>query len=247
MDDSSEKTLFNNIEELRKNPIKTRKTLRALNWVGYGFLVFFLTDVVTILLPPNFGNPVWEFGVFRNLVERVTLPLIGFGLVFVGDYSLRSRGEILTLRVLSYLALILGFAYFILMIFGISSTVQIDRQNNEKITQEGNDTRTKLELAEQVFQSVKTIEQMEVFLSRFDSQGRTPNIKDDREFQVAKQRFSEFLEKGKKQLKAKIQEARSTQRKNLLKNSLKWNLRALLSGVLFVILWRGTTEVRRYN
>ena len=57
-------------------------TLPILRWVGYGFLVLGLFDTIEIFIPAKFMNPSWEFQTFGALVERVTVPLIGFVLVF---------------------------------------------------------------------------------------------------------------------------------------------------------------------
>ncbi len=245
MENSVEKSLINKVEGIRAGTAKPWQSLRVLNWIGYGFLIFSLIDAIAILVPPNFSDPVWEFGVVGNLVERVAAPLIGFGLIFVGDHSSRPQQERLLLKALSSVALALGLVYFILMAFGISSTVQIDRQNTEKIKQQAGETRTQLQQVQEAFQDVKTADQMEAFLGRFDSQGRIPEIQSDQEFQTAKQQFAEFLDKGQKQLKNRVEVAQSSQRKRLLKNSVKWNLGALLSGVLFIGIWRSTGDLRR--
>ncbi|NJM68571.1 MAG: hypothetical protein HC851_24365 [Acaryochloris sp. RU_4_1] len=48
------------------------------------------------------------------------------------------------------------------------------------------------------------------------------------------------MTKGKERLQTQAQSTTSSQRIDLLKRSVKWNLGALVSGALFIYLWRGT-------
>ncbi|MGB7416984.1 MAG: HpsJ family protein [Thermosynechococcaceae cyanobacterium] len=220
-------------------------SVRLLNWIGYGFLIFALFDVIATIVPPNFTNPVWEFSFVGNLVERVAAPLIGFGLVFLGGQVRRPKWERLILKILSWLALLIGLLYLLLIGLGVSSTVRIDRDNNQQITVRARQTKTQLEQVQSEFQAANTVEKMETLLGRLDSQGRAPEIANDEQFQTAKEQFGKFIDQGQKRLSGQVETTRKTQRLGLLKNSLKWNLGALLSSALFISIWRGTADIRR--
>jgi hypothetical protein len=48
------------------------------------------------------------------------------------------------------------------------------------------------------------------------------------------------LTQTKQQMQTQYQAKRSNQRISLFKNSVKWNLGALVSGILFIYVWRLT-------
>jgi hypothetical protein len=62
--------------------------------------------------------------------------------------------------------------------------------------------------------------------------------------QVKTQLLSEVTTTQKK-LKSEFEVVRQNQQRSLLKNALKWNLGALLSGVVLIYLWRLGTWARR--
>lgn len=236
---------YNTAEELVKYTSKQLKSTQLLNWIGYGFLLFTLFDFIAAVVPPNFMQATWEFGLVGNLVERVAAPLIGFGLIFLGGHGHRSPSEKILLKIMSWLSLGLGLLYILLIVLSISSTIRIDRQTNKQITTQAIRTKNQLQLVREEFQSVNTIDEMETFLGRLNNQGQTPEIGNDQQFQTTKDEFANFLDQGEQRLKNQVQSARKTQRHRLLKNFIKWTLGALLSAVLFITIWRSTVEVRQ--
>jgi hypothetical protein len=53
--------------------------------------------------------------------------------------------------------------------------------------------------------------------------------------------------KAETTIKSQAAATQKNQRLALLKRSVKWNLGALISGVLFIILWQGTSWARHKN
>ena len=69
--------------------------------VGYGLLALSLFDYVNIFIPPNFTNPVWEFQMMGEAIEKTPVPLIGSILVFYGKDDFRKDLEEYILKILS--------------------------------------------------------------------------------------------------------------------------------------------------
>lgn len=236
---------YNTAEVLVKNTSRQLQSMQLLNWIGYGFLLFTLFDFIAAVFPPNFMNATWELGLVGNLVERVAAPLIGFGLIFLGGHAHRSPREQLLLKILSWLSFGFALLYLLLIVLGISSTIRIDRQNNKQITTQAKQTQNRLQQVRKEFQSVETIEDMEIFLGGLNNQGQAPKIENDQQLQNTRREVADFLAQGDKRLKTQVQTTRNTQRQNLFKNFFKWTLGSILSTVLFITIWRSTTEVRR--
>lgn len=215
-----------------------------IRWIGYGLLILALFDVIEMFIPARFMNPNWEFQTIGALVERVAVPLIGFAFVFLAGLNERGNKEGIILKILSWLTLLLGIIYFLIVPLGVVNTVRIYKQQQDQIT-------IKLKQQQSVIQQVKkgldgpvTEAQMQQLLARLNG-GSAPEIKSSEQLQQAKQQLSTFINKGESQLETQVQAARSNQRVNLLKKSIKWNLGALIAGALFITIWRSTAWARR--
>ena len=220
------------------------KSIRILRWVGYGLLVLFLFDLVEIFVPSRFMNPVWEFQTMGTLVERAAVPLIAFALVFFGESKSRSQLERPVLKSLSWLALLYGLVMLLLVPLGVVNTLRIDRQNNAQITTQVTQQMTQIKQVKDQMAKATTKEKMQEFLSLLDSQGRVPDIQDSQQLEEVTKNFSSFITQTENSLKSQAETTRSSKRLALLKNSVKWNLGALVSGSLFLLIWRFTSWAR---
>ena len=94
---------------------------------------------------------------------------------------------------------------------------------------------------------VTTVEQMQLLISQLNSQGRTPQIQNTQQLAEAKEQLSTFLEQGETRIQEQAKQQKKSQRNQLLENSVKWNVGALVSAVLFISIWRLTGWARRSN
>ncbi|MDY6900247.1 MAG: HpsJ family protein, partial [Cyanobacteriota bacterium] len=178
------------------------------------------------------------------LVERVAVPLIGFAFIFLAGLNERGHKEGIILKILSWLTLLLGIIYFIIVPLGVINTVRIYKQQQEQITVRLQQQKSVIEQVKKTLDSPINETQMQQILARLNG-GRAPEIKSPEELQQAKQQLSTFINKGESDLETQVQTARSNQRLNLLKKSVKWNLGALIAGALFITIWRNTVWARR--
>lgn len=236
--------LNQNTNELSKFVFGMVDSLSIIRWVGYGLLILALFDVIEIFIPARFMNPSWEFQTIGALVERVAVPLIGFVLVFFAGLNERGRVEVIVLKILSWLTLLLGIIYFIIVPLGIVNTVRINTQINRQITVRLNQQKSVIEQVKKTVDGPINESQMQQLLARLNG-GRAPEIESPEELQQAKKQVSTFINQGENQLTKQVEVARSNQQFNLLKKSIKWNLGALIAGALFITMWRSTIWARR--
>lgn len=219
-------------------------SLPIIRWIGYGLLILALFDVIEMFIPARLMNPNWEFQTIGALVERVAVPLIGFAFIFLAGLNERGNKEGIILKILSWLTLLLGIIYFIIVPLGVINTVRIYKQQQEQITVRLQQQKSVIEQVKKTLDSPINETQMQQILARLNG-GRAPEIKSPEELQQAKQQLSTFINKGESDLETQVQTARSNQRLNLLKKSVKWNLGALIAGALFITIWRNTVWARR--
>jgi hypothetical protein len=229
---------------MTKSAGNEKRTVLLLRWVGYTLLLLALFDVIETFVPPNFMNPAWEFRMVGSLVERVAAPLIGLTLVFYGEANFRAEWEILLLKILSWAALVVGGLYFLLVPLAISDTLRLYAQNEAQLNTQFNQRISRIQKTKDQLSKAgeKDIEQ---FLGRLN-QGRSPDIKNPQDLEKIRTQISSSLDQAENRAKTEAKIAEN-QRQSLLKNSVKWNLGALVSGVAFIYIWRLTRWSRRFS
>lgn len=213
--------------------------------IGYGFLILFILDLGAIIIPPNWGNPQWEFQVLGEIVERVAIPFIAVCLIFLGGNYLRKGWEYFSLNAISWLCLVVGIMFIIAVPLGIANTLRIDRIIANEINQQIQPQLAFLDNLDKRLQGIKTKEEMQNLIQEFFANtNNIPPINTEGELAEIKSNFSENTKAIRRQLN-QSKSALRQQRKSLIKQSFKWNVGALISGVLFILIWQMTAWTRK--
>lgn len=218
-----------------------QSSLILFHSIGYGLLLFGLIEVIDLVFPFHFMDPVWEFQTIGALVERVPLPLIGLVLVFYKDASFRTKWELKLLKLLSQASLLAGIIFLVLIFFCASNALRINKLNNDRVTSQTNQQLSQLQQIEQQVDRA-TVSQLEGFLARVNAQGVSPNIKNPQEL---KSRLLTELDRSKNTLLTDANKTRKTRRFALIKTVVKWGLGCLIAGDLFIRVWQATRWARK--
>lgn len=206
--------------------------------VGYGLLALSLFDIIDIFVPSLFTNPAWEFQVVRNLVERVPVPLLGAVLVFAGEKSLR------IFKFLSWACLVVALLFFLLIPLGLSASVRIDQQSAQQLSAQVNQQTTQLQQLEAVLNKATTPAEIQSILTRLNPQGGVVSAQNLP--QIKSQLLTRIAE-GQRQIKTQAATNRANAQRLLVKNAIKSLLGALVSGTIFLMLWRQTNRALKAN
>ncbi|MGF1491994.1 MAG: HpsJ family protein [Microcoleaceae cyanobacterium] len=234
--------LMQPFETIQRFNLTLQRSVNLLRWVGYGFLILSLFDLIAILSPLNLMNPVWEFQTMGQLVERVAVSLLGFCLVFFGEDQDRRGWEFPLLRFLSWVTLLAAIIYLLLIPVGVSSTMRLNQQNQQQIDQQTERLQTQFQTLKQQLETIDRPEELEALIRRIN--GQAPEIQGNEQFNAAMQQLERFAASGEEQIDARSEAARVQQRQDLLKRSLKWNLGALVIATLFIGLFKGSIWAR---
>jgi predicted PurR-regulated permease PerM len=215
-------------------------SIYRLRWIGYGLLILSVLDTIAVLIPANFGNRLWELQTIGAIVERVPVPLLAMALIFFGEGYDRRGLENLFLKLLSWVCLLLGLVFLLMLPLGIFGTINVNTQNNQQITNQANQQLAQLQQVEQRLTkgSPEDLRTLAGELSRLGVPANTDNP------QQLKDQILSRITPAKEQLNKQKAAVESNQRLTLFKNSVKWLLGALISSVLFFTLWRGTDWAR---
>lgn len=209
--------------------------------LGYGLLIFALLDYIYIVIPPRFTNPAWELQTIGAFVEHAAIPLLGLMLVFYRYQGYISKLEKRLLGLLSWVSLLLGLLYLLMVPLGIIDTGRIYHNNNSQIDAQLSQQRQQVEQIKVKLNQATTDEQLRQLFASLTPEGRSLKINDP---QTLKDQSLAQISQNDRNIQAKADSVRKTQRNSLLKNSIKWNLAALVSGILFIWIWHLTRWTR---
>lgn len=224
------------------NESHSKRSQFLLNVFGYGLLVLAGLDVLSIVIPPQLTNPAWELQTIGQLVERVPVFLLGFIAVFYRYSGQIRRSEMLILKGLSWLALVIGVIYYLMLPLGISNTFRIDAQNQTQVSAQLSQQQERFQVLKQELEKATTDAEVQRLVGALAQQNTLPNLENP---QQLKENLLNRMDIVEQNIQAQAKATRSNQRKVLFKDSVKWNLGALISGTLFLWVWYLTEWVRK--
>jgi hypothetical protein len=204
--------------------------------VGYGLLLLTVFDVFSAIIPPQFGNPGWLFQTAGGFVERSAVPLIGFILVFYDDRDARKKRELIVLRLLSWIALLSGIFYLALVVVFFLTPQGLNDNAQAQVKAQIEPEITKQQQIQAQFEKAQPA-QIEAFMKNNRVTGM-----DAPAFKAKMVQNAALTEKN---LKERMTLTNNGQRMALIKNAVKWALGAMVTGVLFIKIWAGTSWARQ--
>lgn len=203
--------------------------------VGYGLLLLTLFDVFSALIPPQFSNPGWLFQTAGGFVERSAVPLIGLVLVFYDDRDARKKRELLLVRLLSWISLLTGLFYLGLVIVFFLTPQGLNDRAEAQVKAQFEPEIAKQQQIQSQFEKAQP-GQIETFMKN----NRVTGV----DAPTFKSKMVQNAVLTEKNLKERMALTNSGQRIGLFKNAVKWALGAMVTGVLFIKIWAGTSWAR---
>ena len=210
--------------------------------LGYGLLIFALLDYIYIVIPPRFTDPNWELQTIGKSVDNVAILLTGLIFVFYRRQGYIRIREQKFLGFLSWVSLLVGLLYLLIIPLGIADTWRIYYANKAQTSAQVSQQSQRLEQVKDKLNQATTDEQLKQLVASLTPQGRLFKINNPQAF---KDQFLTKISQNQQSIKIEAENAQKNQVQTLLKNSLKWNLGALTAGVLFIWIWYLSRWTRR--
>ncbi len=215
-------------------------TAYRFRWIGYGFLLFALIDAIHILLTIQTSQPTWLLQTIGQFVERVVVPLLGFTLIFFGEYYGRKDSEKLGLRILSWLCMVIAVIFLLMIPPIFLQTLSVNSQARQVVDQQVEQQLTQLkQLEDQLARS--NPEQLKALAAQLQGLGVSV---DPTKPDAVKAQVEARIKTVREQLQNQAQGATAGQASGLWKNAIKWSLGALVSAALFFYLWKSSRWAR---
>ena len=216
-------------------------TTTFIRIVGYGILALAAIDYINIFIPANFTNPAWEFQMLAQLVDKSPVPLIGLAFAFYAKDDFRKDFEEYILKALSWTTLVVGIAYLLLVPLGFNNTLRLNANNNAQINNQLTQQLTQLQQISDRLNQATSQQEINNLFTALNRQGKTPDIKNPEEL---RNRIQAEVATAQTNAKNQSEINRRSLRTGLIKNSVKWNLGAIICGIVFIYIWKITDWAR---
>ena len=223
------------------NEIVEQKSSQIINLVGYIILFLTLLDYAFLLVSANFFDPSWAYSTAGNLVENVWAFLLGFLLIFYRrDQDLIKQREFTFLSFLSWFALVIGIGYFLITPVIVGNAFRINRSQQSQVVVQIKQQESQAKQYSQQLNRASQ-EQLNNLFQKYQKQ--SPN-KEVTSPQQLKEDILTKIQHQQETAQKQLQTRSSKQKISLLKNTVKWSIGAIISGISFILIWRYTKWTR---
>lgn len=231
-----------NIKQPAFLSVQQQRTIVLSRRAGYALLMLCFIDLLYVLIPPEFFNPVWEYQTIGDLIKLVPVPLLALMLIFHGDTALRSKPERLALKILSWITLLVGVIFLLLIPLTVTNAVRIHRFNNNQISTQVSQQRLQLDATRKQLEKASP-NQLRSLVPTPDKDGNLPDLPNSPE--QAKSQLLNNIGRAKQQAEQQALQARANLRQNLVKNTFKLVAESLIAGFFFLYIWMTTAWTRK--
>lgn len=219
-----------------------KRSFALLRFIGYSLLIFSLFDYLAILLPPQLTNPNWEFQAISQMVDHVWSILLGFAFIFLfNKSSIVNVKQIGILKLLSWLSLVIGIFYLLMLPLGINNSLTLYRTINNQFTTQQSQQQEQIQKITEQFKTITSPQQLSSIAASLNIPIE-PNSKQSP--QELKNKISQQIQNSAQNAINVANTAKREQIKNLIKTAVRINIGTIISGVCFIILWRLTSWTR---
>jgi len=218
-------------------------TANLLRLAGYGLLLLALANFGEALVPPRFGqDPVWELSTLTKFSGSSPVPIIGMVLIFYGESTARSSFGKTVIKVLSWLSLLLGVIYIVMLLIGISAAIRINNDNNNQASSVATQQLAQFNTAKENLKNTddSNLKKAAEFIER-----QSPNIKLNKENPAElRTQLAAEIAKNENELKTRLADQKARAFRQLVKQSGKSYFEALVSAIVFISIWNQTKWTR---
>jgi hypothetical protein len=219
-----------------------KRSFALLRFIGYSLLIFSLFDYLAILLPPQLTNPNWEFQAISQMVDHVWSILLGFAFIFLfNKSSIVNVKQIGILKLLSWLSLVIGIFYLLMLPLGINNSLTLYRTINNQFTTQQSQQQEQIQ---KITEKLKTVTSPQQLTSIAASLNIPIEPNSQQSPQDLKNKISQQIQNSAQNAINVANTAKREQIKNLIKTAVRINIGTIISGVCFIILWRLTSWTR---
>jgi hypothetical protein len=209
--------------------------------VGYGLVLITVVNLLFLLTRAEI-TPLSEFQTMGAIIEKIPFALLGMTLIFYGSKSDRTFLEAIILKVLSWVSLMTAVVLILVIPFDINNSWQIYHQHNTTTNAQFVMLKDNLQQFKEQLAAANSKDEIAALLQQQAKQ--IVNIPKSANIEKLKADLIANLQNNQDNITSQVEAFRAQKRSLLLKQCLKWNLGALISSILFLMIWKSTEWAR---
>jgi hypothetical protein len=238
----SKKTEKTPTKPIEITDIIEKRSFYLLRFVGYTLIILSIFDYAAILLPPQLTNPNWEFQAITQMVDHVWSIFLGLTFTFLfNENSLVKARQLTLLKLLSWLSLLIGIFYLLMLPLGINNSLTIYRTINNNFETQLSQQQAQIQEFTEKLKNVTSAPQLTAIATRLDIPIETNSNQSPQDL---KNKISQQIQTSTQTAINAAKMSKREQTKNLIKAAVRINIGAVVSGVCFIVLWRLTGWTR---
>lgn len=215
-----------------------KRSFALLRLIGYTLLLFSLIDYLAIVIPPRLTDPAWEFQTISRMVDQVWSPLLGLTFIFLyRQTTIISFRDLSILKIFSWLSLLIGIFYLLMLPLGINNSLTLYKNVNTQFTNQQGQQQEQIQQFKTKLDAANSPQELNN-LARALNVPNNPAI--NKSPQELKAKISEQVQTLAKNALITAKVTNAQQIKNLIKDSIRINLGAIISGICFIYFWNLT-------
>ena len=237
----------NKLDKSLKSPLEItesieKRSFELFRFIGYALLILSLFDYIAIIFPPRLTDPNWEFQASGLIVDHVWALLLGLSFVFLHvKASIIHNRQLSVLRFLSSASLVFCIFYLLIVPLGINNSLTIYRGINNQFTTQQSQQEAQVQKVTEKVNLSKSNDELNKLAKALKIEKESEN---NLSSQDLKTKISQQLETITRKAATAVTLNKNQQLKNLIKESLRVNLGAIISGTCLISLWNITRWVR---
>ncbi|PSB12714.1 hypothetical protein C7B62_01120 [Pleurocapsa sp. CCALA 161] len=209
--------------------------------VGYGLLLIAIINLLFLLIKAEI-TPLSELQTIIAIMERIPVALLGMVLIFYGQKGDRSFVEAIILKFLSWFSLIAAVVLILVIPVNINNGWQIYHQHNATANGQLVMLKDNIQQFKEQLTAANSKNEISALLQQQAKQ--IVNIPESANIEKLKTDLIANLQNNQDNIKNQEQPFREQKRSLLLKQCLRCNFGALISSILFLMIWKSTEWAR---
>jgi hypothetical protein len=231
-------------EELKQFSLNTYRSVFLVHWIGYGLLLFWLIDTCFLIFPFRFTDPNWLIAMFEGFVQSSPVLLVGFVLSFFGERKPRLDWEFLTLKVLSWWTGTLSILFILLIPSTIVIGYQVTQINQTSVGRTTQAQISQLQILKQNVTNARSSTELQLASNLIGLNENSNFERNSFNSSQVKDNILRRLRIEENALKQKGKFQVTAQNLSTLKRSVKICLGAVMSSILFFLIYHSTGWAR---
>lgn len=238
--DAARKKVPNQIRLRTENFSRLQSVLTTL---GFALLLLGLVDLAYILSPMKWTDTQWEMLTVGRVVSNMWGPAFGLALILVPLSPSISARMLRTRQFCSWLALILGIFFLLMVPLAIRNTVRIVNWAEFRAAGLIHERERAVKEAVETLDQLKTPQEMAAYLEPLNLSNEL--YREEKNAVALREALKSKLLEITDSTSVTLKDEAARYREGAIRDGIKWSFTSLIGGLMFVMYWVLSKDYRQ--